>query len=53
MMHQQPEGPPIPLQVELNTISSAFACLSSNVAQMHRYVSCLKLYEGRTLIASL
>lgn len=38
MMHQQPEGPPIPLQVELNTISSAFACLSSNVAQMHRYV---------------
>ena len=37
MMHQQPEGPPIPLQVELNTISSAFACLSSNVAQMHRH----------------
>ncbi|ELR15612.1 glutathione synthetase [Acanthamoeba castellanii str. Neff] len=39
MMHQQPEGPPIPLQVELNTISSAFACLSSNVAQMHRHAS--------------
>lgn len=48
MMHKQEDGPPIPLQVELNTISSAFGCLSSNVAQMHRFVDHFPLRSNST-----
>ena len=42
MLHQVDNGSEIvPLQVELNTISSAFAGLSSLVQQMHQFVHAL------------